>query len=163
VRKISSSPRSDPAASGLSTAESPAIAARPEARLRLSALWTSLLFVFAYVDLFSLYRADVRADIARGELAGFAIGPGFLLGVTLYIVPAALMVCLTLVIAPRLARIANLCLAPLYAVTVVAAAVGEWSYYVLASGVELALLSLIFGIARGARDLAVPANRDVPR
>jgi hypothetical protein len=30
-------------------------------RIKISALWTSMLFVFAYVDLFSLYRRDVRA------------------------------------------------------------------------------------------------------
>jgi hypothetical protein len=34
-------------------------------RIKLSALWTSMLFVFAYVDLFSLYRADIRADLER--------------------------------------------------------------------------------------------------
>jgi hypothetical protein len=28
-------------------------------RIKLSALWTSMLFVFAYVDLFSLYQPDV--------------------------------------------------------------------------------------------------------
>jgi hypothetical protein len=30
-------------------------------RIKISALWTSMLVVFAYVDLFSLYRRDVRA------------------------------------------------------------------------------------------------------
>ena len=33
----------------------------PSPRLTLAALWTSMLFIYAYVDLFSLYRADVRA------------------------------------------------------------------------------------------------------
>ena len=36
-------------------------------RLKIAALWTSMLFIYAYVDLFSLYRADVRADIEAGE------------------------------------------------------------------------------------------------
>jgi hypothetical protein len=31
--------------------------------IKISALWTSMLFVFAYVDLFSLYRRDFRADL----------------------------------------------------------------------------------------------------
>ena len=39
-------------------------------RIKISALWASMLFVFAYVDLFSLYRADVRADLEAGELGG---------------------------------------------------------------------------------------------
>jgi hypothetical protein len=32
-------------------------------RFKIAALWASMMFVFAYVDLFSLFRADVRADI----------------------------------------------------------------------------------------------------
>lgn len=32
-----------------------------------------MLFVFVFVDLFSLYRADVRADIEAGEMAAFSI------------------------------------------------------------------------------------------
>ncbi len=33
-----------------------------------------MLFVFVYVDLFSLYRADIRADLEAGEMATFSIG-----------------------------------------------------------------------------------------
>ena len=40
-------------------------------RIKISALWTSMLFVFAYVDLFSLYRRDVRADLEAGAIGGF--------------------------------------------------------------------------------------------
>jgi hypothetical protein len=32
-------------------------------RNKISALWASTLFVFAYVDLFSFYRSDFRADV----------------------------------------------------------------------------------------------------
>lgn len=45
---------------------------RIDTRLRISALWVAVLFVFAYVDLFSLYRPDVRADLEADTLAGFA-------------------------------------------------------------------------------------------
>ena len=30
-------------------------------RIKISALWTAMLFVFAYVDIYGLFRADVRA------------------------------------------------------------------------------------------------------
>ena len=30
-------------------------------RTKISALWTTMLFVFAYVDIFSLYRRNFRA------------------------------------------------------------------------------------------------------
>jgi hypothetical protein len=42
-------------------------------RIKISALWTSMLFVFAYVDLFSLYRPDFRADLEAGEIGGLTV------------------------------------------------------------------------------------------
>jgi hypothetical protein len=32
---------------------------KPPARIMLSLLWTSMLFVFAYVDIFGFWRSDV--------------------------------------------------------------------------------------------------------
>jgi hypothetical protein len=113
-------------------------------RIRLSALWTSMLFVFVYVDHFSLYRADVRADIEAGEIAGFRIGEAFLLGATAYVIVPALMVVATLVLAPRASRTTNLVLSVAYGLTIVAGAIGEWGYYVLGSAVELGLLAAVF-------------------
>lgn len=110
-------------------------------RIKIAALWVSMLFVFVYVDLFSLYRGDVRADIEAGEMYAFTIGQGFLLGVTLYILVPSLMVFLCLVLPVRTTRMANLVVAALYAVTCAGSAVGEWSYYILGSITEVALLA----------------------
>jgi hypothetical protein len=112
-------------------------------RVKISALWTSMLFVFAYVDLFSLYRSDVRADLEAGEIGGFAINQSLLLGTTVYVVIPSLMVFCTLILRPRVDRIANIALGIVYAVTIVAGAIGEWNYYILGSAVEVALLAAI--------------------
>ena len=48
-------------------------------RIRISALWTAMLFVCAHVDLLSLYRPDVRADLEAGQMSAFTIGQTFLL------------------------------------------------------------------------------------
>ena len=112
-------------------------------RTKISALWTSMLFVFAYVDLFSLYRADFRADLEAGEIAGFTVNQSFLLGTTAYVVIPSLMVFCALILRPRVNRIANIALGILYALTIVAGAIGEWNYYVLGSVVEVALLAAI--------------------
>lgn len=110
-------------------------------RIKIAALWASMLFVFVYVDLFSLYRSDVRADIEAGKIFAFTIGQGFLLGVTVYVLIPSLMVFLSLALPVRVARMANIVLAVLYAVTIVGGAIGEWSYYVLGSVAEAALLA----------------------
>jgi hypothetical protein len=112
-------------------------------RLKIAALWTAMLFVFVYVDLFSLYRGDVRADIAAGKIAGFTIGQGYLLGVTVYVLVPSLMVFLGLVLPVRVARMVNIVAAVLYAVTVAGSAIGEWNYFILGSLVEAVLLACV--------------------
>ena len=112
-------------------------------RIKISALWAAMLFVFAYVDLFSLYRPDFRAGIQAGEIAGFTIGQGFLLGTTVYILIPSLMVFLALVLRPQINRIANIALSVVYALTIIAGAIGEWNYWILGSAVEVGLLGAI--------------------
>lgn len=110
-------------------------------RIKISALWTALMFIFAYVDLFSLYRRDIRADLEAGELGGFTVDHTFLLWTTAYVVIPSLMVFGTLVLRPRASRLVNLVLAIVYALTIIGGAVGEWSYYILGSAIEVALLA----------------------
>jgi hypothetical protein len=110
-------------------------------RIKISALWTAMLFIFVCVDLFSLYRNDVRADIEAGKIAAFSIGQGYLLGVMIYVLVPSLMVFLSLVLAPRVTRMANIVVAVVYAVTVAGSAVGEWNYFILGSLAEAVLLA----------------------
>ena len=125
------------------------VSARPVGvRPKLSALWTTMLFVFVYVDLFSLYRPDVRAEIASGEVAGFTVGEGFLLSATLYVLLPSLMVFLSLVLPRKVARPLTIGLAVAYIATIVAAAIGEMGYYVLGSAVEVGLLVTMVVMAR---------------
>lgn len=116
-------------------------------RLKMAALWVSMLFVFAYVDLFSLYRADVRADLEAGEMAGFTVNQGFLLGVTAYVAIPSLMVFLTLVLPARVARRTNVVVAALYLLTVLVSAFDDWAFVVAGSAVEAVLLAGIVYIA----------------
>ena len=112
-------------------------------RIKISALWTSMLFVFAYVDLFSFYRPDFRADVEAGEVSGFTVNQSFLLGTTAYVVIPSLMVFLSLILRPGVSRIANIALGTVYALTVIAGAIGEWNYYILGSAIEVVLLAAI--------------------
>jgi Family of unknown function (DUF6326) len=112
-------------------------------RIKIAGLWTAMLFVFAYVDLFSLYRPDVRADLEAGEIGGFPVNEVFLLATTAYVLIPSLMVFCVLVLRPRLNRIVNIVLALLYAASIVAATIGEWTYYVVGSLIEAALLAAV--------------------
>jgi hypothetical protein len=88
-----------------------------------------------------LYRVDVRAEIEAGEIFGFTIGQGFLLGVTIYILVPSLMLFLSLVLPVRVTRMTNIVVAVLYAVTIAGGAIGEWNYYILGSLTEAAVLA----------------------
>jgi hypothetical protein len=110
-------------------------------RIKISALWTAMLFLFVCVDLFSLYRSDVRAELEAGKIAAFTIGQGYLLGVMIYVLVPSLMVFLSLVLAPRVTRTANIVVAAVYAVTVAGSAIGEWNYFILGSLAEAVLLA----------------------
>ena len=112
-------------------------------RLKIAALWTSMLLVFVYVDLFGMYRSDIRADIEAGKIAVFTIGQGYLLGVMVYVAVPSLMLFLSLVLPVKITRMTNIVLAALYAVTIVGSAVGEWNYFIFGSLIETVLLAAI--------------------
>jgi hypothetical protein len=114
-----------------------------DTRLKIAALWIATLFIFAYVDLFSLYRPDVRADLEAGRLSAFDVSQTFLFFTTLYIIFPSLMIYLTLVMPRGVNRVLNVALAAVYAVTIVGSAVGEWGYFVLGSAAEAVLLGVV--------------------
>ena len=51
------------------------------------------------------------------------------------------MVFFALILRPRVNRIANIALGIIYALTIIAGAIGEWNYYILGSAIEVALLA----------------------
>jgi len=110
-------------------------------RIKIAALWASMLFVFVCVDVFGLYRADVRADLEAGKIAVFTVGQGYLLGVTVYVAVPILMLFLSLVLSVKVTRLANIVLAVVYGLTVAGSAIGEWNYFILGSAIEAALLA----------------------
>ena len=123
---------------------------RIDVKLVLSALWIAMLIVFAYVDIFGFFRADILRAALDGKVAtmGIAVDQVFLAFTTVYILIPTLMVFLSLVLRPRVNRIVNIVVALLYAVSIIAACIGEtWAYYLLGSAVEVVLLVAIIRAA----------------
>ena len=121
-----------------------------DVKIVLSGLWIAMLFVFAYVDIFGFWRADVINGALAGKVpgAGFEIGQRFLALTTVYIAIPSLMVVASLLAPARLNRTANIVVSLIYTASVVAAMVGEsWAYYILGSVIEVVLLLTIARIA----------------
>jgi hypothetical protein len=114
-----------------------------DVRIRMSALWVSTMLVFLYVDLFSLYREDIRQGLDQGRISVFEVGQPFLVGITAYVIIPSVMVYLTLILPRRSNRIISIVVASIYAITIAGAAVGEWAYFMLGSLVEVALLLIV--------------------
>ena len=107
---------------------------RGNVKVGLSGLWVSMLFVFAYLDIFGFWRTDAINGALDGKVpgAGFDINQTFLTLTTLYILIPSLMVSFSLVAPTTFSRPRNLVVSMLYAVSVVGSAVGEtWAYYIL--------------------------------
>jgi len=114
-----------------------------DTRIRLALLWTATMLLVAFVDIFGFYRPDYREQIEAGRVFVFDIGQPFMLGILIYVMIPTMMIALSVLLPHRSNRITNLIVAPVLALTIIGAAIGEWGYYLLASGVELAFLALI--------------------
>jgi hypothetical protein len=112
-------------------------------RLKISALWIAVLLVFAYGDIFGFFAPGQIEEIMSGEISGIEITQIFLFAVSVYVAIASVMVFLTLVLTPAICRWANIVLAILYIVSIVASAIGDSAYFIFLSVVEVALLLLI--------------------
>ncbi|MBA3783401.1 MAG: hypothetical protein H0X12_16305, partial [Nocardioides sp.] len=98
-----------------------------DVKLVLSALWIAMLFVFAYVDIFGFYRADILDAALDGKVATTAltINQMFLTGALIYILLPSVMAVLALVLRPRVNRMTNVVVSLLYSLTIVYSCRGE--------------------------------------
>ncbi len=113
-------------------------------RLKISALWVAMLFLFAYGDIFGSFVPGHIDEIRGGTISGIEITQTFLLAASVYVTIASLMIFLTLVLRPRVGRWANIVLPILYIVSIIASVIGEsWVYFwflSIAEGVPLLLI-----------------------
>jgi hypothetical protein len=123
---------------------------KADVKVVLCGLWISMLFVFAYVDIFGFWRADVINGALVGKVpgAGFEINQAFLAFTTIYILIPSLMVVVSLLAPARMNRTANIVVSLTYLASVVVSLIGEtWIYYILGSVVEVMLLLAIARVA----------------
>lgn len=117
-------------------------------RLKLSALWATLMFLYVYVDIFSFYKPGTIDDILVGRVWEFDISQGWALGALILMTIPSLMIFLSLVLPAAATRRANLVVGSLFVPVTIGNAVGEtWAYYWLGSAVETALLLLVLRYA----------------
>ncbi len=114
-------------------------------KIKLSALWVTVMFLFVYVDILSHMQPGLIDEFMTGEVAGFQITEKWLLGVVVMMSIPALMVYLSIALKPKVNRWTNIVAAIFKIIIVVGSLfIGRaWAYYIFGSVVEVVLLLLI--------------------
>ena len=113
-------------------------------KIKLSALWVAVMFLYIYVDHFALFRPGVIENVIAGEIAGFQITQVFLLAsMTLMTIPI-LMIFLSLTLKAKANRWTNIIVGIFEVFILIVFVIGEsWAFYIFGTIVEVVLLSLI--------------------
>ena len=113
-------------------------------KLKLSALWASVMFCYVYGDYFLLYQPGKLRDILEGNMA--PLGPvtqGVLLFTSVSMAIPAAMIFLSLALKANLSRRLNIIAGLLYTAFVLITMPGAWVFYLFLGTVDVALTALI--------------------
>lgn len=117
-------------------------------KLKLAALWSSLMFLYLYVDYFHFYMPGEIQRLMTGVVFQFEITQRFLLIVLASMTIPALMIFLSVALPARLNRTINITIAMVYIpYTLFNLAGVAWLHMVFGAIVEVALLCLIIRYA----------------
>jgi hypothetical protein len=115
-------------------------------KIRISALWTSVMFCYIYGDYFGLYVPGTVTDMQTGKMG--PLGPatqGVLVGVAVMMAIPSVMVFLSLILRPVISRWLNMVLGAAYTVIILMSMPGAWNFYVFLGVIEVMLtLSVIW-------------------
>lgn len=117
---------------------------RMPVQAKLAAAWTSLMFLYIYMDLFNLYKPGTIPDILEGRAFKFDISQALLIVFLTVVAVPGLMIVLSVILPARANRVINLVVAaidiPLAAFEL---AGGSWMFF-YGLGVGLEVLLLVF-------------------
>ena len=117
-------------------------------KLKLSALWAALMFLYIYADIFSLFKPGQIEEMMAGRMGPLPVTQVSLLTASIMMLVPAVMVFLSLAMKPTVGRWVNIVLGLVYTAINIGNLVGEtWAFYILFGIVEIALTLLIVGYA----------------
>ena len=120
---------------------------RIHVRVKISALWASVMFCYIYGDYFGLYVPGQLKGMLQGQ---GPIGPtsqATLVAVAILVAVPAVMIFLSLVLQPGLNRWVNIVVGAILTVIVLITMPDAWAFYIVLSIVEVALQLLIIWYA----------------
>jgi len=113
-------------------------------KMKLSALWVSMMLLYIYADILSLFRPGQVEEMMKGQMGPFPATQGSLLTASILMMIPAVMVFLSLILNPKASRWTNIILGALYTLVNISNLIGEtWVYYISFSVVEIVSTLLI--------------------
>jgi uncharacterized protein DUF6326 len=112
-------------------------------KIKLSALWASVMFCYIYADYFGLYVPGTLQKMLAGKMG--PLGPttqGVLLGTSLMMAIPSAMIFLSVAVKAAVNRWLNIVLGALYTL-IILITMWDWLFYVFFGVIEIALTSLI--------------------
>jgi hypothetical protein len=117
-------------------------------KIKLASLWTSLMFLYIYVDYLHLYMPDTLQNMLNGIVFEFTISQVFLLIALVSVSIPALMIYLSVVLPAKLNRRVNIIMGTIYIPYTLFNLVGEaWLHMFYGAIVEVILLCFIIRYA----------------
>lgn len=116
-------------------------------KIKLSALWVSLMLLYIYGDIFSLFVPQRLKGLMNGHMGVGETTPYKLLAAAILMTVPALMVFLSLVLKPRVNRIVNIIAGVVYTIVMVLVVLISidpwWVFYIFLGMVEITITLLI--------------------
>ncbi len=122
--------------------------AKINVKIKLSALWVTLMLIYIYVDIFGFYKPGTLDDILAGKVWKFEISQAWALGALVLMMIPALMVYLCLSLPAKVNRLVNMIVSMAYIIVGAGTMMGEnWTFYIIGHSVGIVLLLLVIWTA----------------
>jgi hypothetical protein len=116
-------------------------------KIKLSALWVSLMLFYIYGDIFSMFVPARLKGLLNGDMGTGATTPYKLLAAAILMAIPALMVFLSLVLKPKVNRIVNIIAGAIYTIIMILVVYISidpwWIFYIFLGIVEIIITLLI--------------------
>ena len=113
-------------------------------KVKLSALWASVMFLYIYGDYFGLYAPGQLKSMLAGKMAPFgAVTQGILIGTSTMMMIPSVMIFLSVVLPAKPNRLLNIIFGVIYTVIILITASGSWPFFIYLGVFEVALTGLV--------------------
>ena len=112
-------------------------------RLKLVALWCSVMFFYIYGDYFQLYETGQLQQMTEGKMPFGGNPQGVLLGMASVMIVPSLMPFLSLVLPVQISRWLNIIFGGIYSLIMIVAFYSGWYFYILFGVIEIILTLFI--------------------